>query len=333
MSIKGESDARRMPRLGKIHLGIKVESPGKHPYPQATDYFVVPNEIKKITGEKPRELQIMFPNDDLEEVAPQYLRCYGLTHGLVCWGNGEQGHRKMDVKTGEMAGRDTLNWEWQDKECNTAECPEYGARCRRVMNLVFLMPNIPGLGVWQLDTSSFYSIREVNSSLEMIKTLTGGHIAFIPLTLALGPVEVHPAGEKKKTVQILHIKSNVLLADVIKHSSLAPGKVLCEIDFEERPEDLFPTPLLQQVEEVEDSETTRERLAEWCSIKKTGKKMHVNGSTIRSYYAQVHDISIPLNEIEKEGGKELADTPPKALTLDLLILLREYLQEHQLGLM
>ena len=39
--IKDVSDVRRMPRLGKIRLGIKVEAEGKNPYPRATDYFVV----------------------------------------------------------------------------------------------------------------------------------------------------------------------------------------------------------------------------------------------------------------------------------------------------
>ncbi len=44
--IEGVSDIQRMPKLGKIRLGIKAELKGKHPYPRATDYFVVPDEIK-----------------------------------------------------------------------------------------------------------------------------------------------------------------------------------------------------------------------------------------------------------------------------------------------
>lgn len=335
MPIKDVSDARRIPRLGKIRLGVKREEPGKHPYPKATDYFVVPDDIKEYVGEKPKELQIMFPSDDQELVAPQYLRCYGISHGLVCWGDGEKSHRKIDVHTGEMAGRDTIDWEWQNWDCNTADCSEYGARCRRVMNLIFLLPNIPGLGVWQLDTSSFYSIREINSSLEMIRSITGGRIAFIPLTLALGPVDVFPSGEKKKTVHILHIKSDVKLAGVIQAAQLSPAKNLAmpEIDAEERPEDLFPTPLLEQAGEVEDHETAQYRLDEWRTIKKIGVKMKVDAKAIRSYFGQVHDVSVPLNELLKEeGGKELADIPPKALNLDLLITLREYLQEHQMDL-
>jgi len=68
--IKGISDIRRLPRLGKVRLGIKVEPPDKNPYPRATDYFVVPDEIKEYVGEKPKQLQIMFPVEDPEVFAP-----------------------------------------------------------------------------------------------------------------------------------------------------------------------------------------------------------------------------------------------------------------------
>ena len=219
--IKDVSSARRVPRLGIIRLGVKVEKPGKNPYPQATDYFVVPDEIKDIVGDRPKELSIMFPSNDLEDVAPQYLRCYGQTHGLVCWGDGESSRRKVDTHTGDIAGRDTKDWEWREMTCNPEECPEYGARCRRVMNLMFLMPTVPGLGVWQINTTSFYSIREINTVLELIKSLTvrpdypEGRISFIPVTLALGPINVNPPGMSKKTVYMLHIKTDFRLADII----------------------------------------------------------------------------------------------------------------------
>ncbi|GAH87206.1 unnamed protein product, partial [marine sediment metagenome] len=65
MPIKGVSDVRRMPRLGKVRLGIKVEpeEEGKKPYPRATDYFVVPDEIKELVGNTPKKLNIMFPTE------------------------------------------------------------------------------------------------------------------------------------------------------------------------------------------------------------------------------------------------------------------------------
>ncbi len=81
MPIKGTSELVRMPRLGKIHLGIKVEREGKSSYPKPTDYFVCPPEVQAIFGKEPKSLEIMFPCDDPELFASQYLRCYSLSLG------------------------------------------------------------------------------------------------------------------------------------------------------------------------------------------------------------------------------------------------------------
>lgn len=53
--IKNLGDLRRTPHLGKIRLGVKVEPEGKNFYPKATDYFVVPDEIKRYVDDKPKK--------------------------------------------------------------------------------------------------------------------------------------------------------------------------------------------------------------------------------------------------------------------------------------
>jgi len=343
MPIKDVSSARILPRLGKIRLGIKVEPEDKHPYPKATDYFVVPDEVKKVVGEKPKELQIMFPSNDMEQVARQYLRCYGQTFGLVCWGDGEKCHRKVDVESGDLAGKNTKEWVWQDMTCDYEECPEYGARCRRVMNLMFMLPDAPGLGVWQIDTSSFYSIREVNSTLEIIRNLTRspdypeGRIAFIPLTLSLGPYDVSPPGISKKTVHIMHIRTDVKLADVIKRAMLPPGRVLVpEPELEEAPGDLFPKEVLELHEAQPTEEPpppaeedllglNAESQEEWAAIRKLMGDVHVNEKTARSYFANVYDVSVSLEELAKE-------TAPPALTVHMLKEFRQRLEKSRMNL-
>ena len=76
MPIKDFKGKSRIPRLGKIRLGIKV--PGtKSEYPKATDYFVCPEEVKAVYGEKPKRLNIAFHSEELEEVFPQYYKLYG----------------------------------------------------------------------------------------------------------------------------------------------------------------------------------------------------------------------------------------------------------------
>ena len=89
MPIKGVSEVVRLPRQGKIRLGIKRENTEGIPFPEPTDYFVCPDEVKKIFGEKPKELRIMFPTDDETQWASQFLRCYSDTGNLLCRGDGE----------------------------------------------------------------------------------------------------------------------------------------------------------------------------------------------------------------------------------------------------
>jgi hypothetical protein len=85
--VQGLSDRRRLPRLGIIRLGIKKKSAktGKE-YPVEIDYFVCPEEVKKVYGEQPKELEVMIPINDLESVFPTAYKFYGSSRGLKCQG-------------------------------------------------------------------------------------------------------------------------------------------------------------------------------------------------------------------------------------------------------
>lgn len=251
--IEGLSDIRRMPRLGKIRLGIKVESEGKNPYPKATDFFVVPDEIKQYVGDRPKKLNIMFPTEEAEKFAQQWLRCYSFTQGLVCKGNGKVATRKIDVETGDIARHTTQEWQFRDSwGCDPDTCEQYiDKQCRRVMNLLFLIPDVPGIGCWQLDTTSFYSIVNINSCIDLIRTICG-RISFIPLTLSLEPIDVSPPGITKKTVHVLFIRSDVRLADIQRLGMTPPARItMPALDEEQPPEDLFPEQKIVEAEAKE----------------------------------------------------------------------------------
>lgn len=263
MPIKEVSDIRRMPRLGKVRLGIKVqpEDEGKNPYPRAVDYFVVPDDVKEYFEEKPKRLNIMFPTEDVEKFAQQWYRCYSFTQGLVCKGDGVQALRKVDVETGDIARHTTAEWCFREGwGCDPDECVQYAEKqCRRVMNLLFLMPDVPGLGCWQLDTTSFYSIVNVNSCVDLIRSMCG-RISFIPLILALEPKEVSPPGIKTKTVHILTIRSELKLAQIQKLGRTAPPLITMPgLDEEEAPEDLYPEQkIVEAASATRPAETTAE---------------------------------------------------------------------------
>ncbi|GAI54717.1 unnamed protein product, partial [marine sediment metagenome] len=124
------------------------------------------------------------------------------------------------------------------------------------------MHEVPGLGVYQLDTSSFYSIVNINSQLApdgFMRPFTRGRIAFIPLILSIGPQEVTPPGVSRKTVHVLSVRAEVKLADIIRISRQGPARVLLPtLEEEEPPDDLYPEEVLAQAEEIEEVETPPE---------------------------------------------------------------------------
>ncbi len=217
--IKNLSDQRRIPRVGKIHLGIKVMSKNNKEIPRATEYFVVPPEVAAVHGEKPTQLPIMIPVEDEEFWASQYYRAYSQTRGLTCKGDGETCHRMIDVKGGDMASQASGKVEWKEFACNGKECVYYqGKKCQEVMNLQFLLPQVPGLGVWQIDTSSVNSIRNINSSAELIRGIIG-RIRMVPLILSLEKQEVvNPDDGKKKWVHVMNLRHGATLQNLISDS-------------------------------------------------------------------------------------------------------------------
>jgi len=107
MPIRHLRDRRRYIRLGKVRLGVQVEvltDTGKikmrngQPVmrPQATDYFVIKEEVEgarqqvlDLYDEQPKELPIRFLFDDEEQTFPQYLKMYRGDGQLRCMGDGE----------------------------------------------------------------------------------------------------------------------------------------------------------------------------------------------------------------------------------------------------
>lgn len=211
MPIKGLSEQRRLSRLGKIHLGVKKKSPRTGgEYPTATDHFVCPPEVQKVYGEKPIALNVLIPVEDEEVWASQYYRQYSQSRGLICKGDGETCRRMLDTATGDIAGRDTKEVTWREGiPCPGRDCPDYKAKaCQEVMNLQFLLPKVPGLGIWQIDTGSIHSIMNINNAATFIRAICG-RVSWIPLTLTLEPVEVvNPDDGKKKIVRCMNLRYN-----------------------------------------------------------------------------------------------------------------------------
>jgi hypothetical protein len=237
--INGLSQQRRLPVLGTIHLGIKVPnkaSDGEHP--EATPYFVLPPELVPIYGKQCVSLPIMIPVEDDEFWCPQYYIRYSKTRGIVCKGDGITCRRMVDVKTGATADRNTKAIAWREKlPCAGKNCPNYKTNttkdiCKESMRLQFLLPDAPGLGVWQI-ISSINSILNINSNAFFIRQVYH-RISFIPLMLTLEPKEVNnPEDGKKKTVRVLNIRVQGTMREIMQQASKPHTELMVPITTEE----------------------------------------------------------------------------------------------------
>lgn len=195
--IKGLSDERRLPRLGKIRLGVKVKKQGKDnrcqhdartdchycTYPREVDYFVVPPEVAKALGDdKPKRLDVMLPREDQASVMPTAYKYYKRT-GLFCTGNGESATRRGD-----------------DGQLLEIECPcdflDQPGKCRRMAVINVVIPQVNFGGVYQIVTGSWNSIVDFQSGMDHVRELIG-RCSWVPLVLERSPTAVQHVERKK----------------------------------------------------------------------------------------------------------------------------------------
>jgi hypothetical protein len=308
--IKGISEIIRLPRLGKIRLGIKKENDEGNSYPLPTDYFVCPDEVKKVFGEKPKELRVMFPTENSEQWASQYLRCYSASGSLICRGDRETAVARLLPKPGE----NTLPTGLEEIGCNPNSCGYYKqGQCKRVMNLQFLLPECPGFGVYQLDTTSFHSMRNVNSALAFIRGVCQ-RVSMIPLSLQLVEQEVQPEGWLK-TAHVLKITYPHSLVEIQRYALIPPWKaLLLPPPDSEAPDDLFSQ------EEPEASETPEpipdkdQRLVDlWAKAKSKIWHFDIQDSQIANWFEKNCHLTVRLEDFEPP-------VPPAKLTAKVLSL-------------
>lgn len=192
-SIVGLSAERRIPRVGKIRLGEKVATANGGDRPAATDHFVVPPEVAAVLGERPIQLDVMFPSDDLGVVFPVAYKYYRRAL-LWCTGNGQTGTRIDEESKG-----------FKEVEC-PCEFLEQKNACRHAGSLMMMIPRVSIGGVYQMDTPSRNNIIAIQSGIEHARGLLG-RISWVPFVLTLTPRQMTVQGQLK-TVHLV----NLLLA-------------------------------------------------------------------------------------------------------------------------
>jgi hypothetical protein len=246
MAVKGLTDRRRLPRIGKVRLGYRDE----RGVPHALDHFCVREDSStsrsaveaflEVYKTEPRELDIMLPTDDVEDWCDPFYRMFSQSWKAVCRGDGEVAEAKWDpnqdgprpqgLDAGTWANKHTQAWVPRTIPCAAELCPmQSGERpqCRLSLNFFFLLPKVRGIGAWQLDTRSIHGVRALLDSVALIRSVTGGRIRGLPLQLRLVPREVAPPNVKKKTVHVLELSlPGFTIEDLLRAAQSLPEKAL-----------------------------------------------------------------------------------------------------------
>jgi hypothetical protein len=181
-----ENSTRRIPIIGKIKVGEKIERNGK-PQPVSYDYFVADGNYKHIFDRQfhqKNSLDIVFISDDPSECCVELME---IRKGKKLYAKGDGVNFEVwDSASQKYTLRNTENEpnliQEIEKECNN--------EFQEVLNLYFLILGISEVfGVWKFSTKGKESsIPAIVSSFDMVLQVAG-RIKFIPFTLSVEKVK------------------------------------------------------------------------------------------------------------------------------------------------
>ena len=174
--VKGLTETPRAPIIAKAKIGEK----GDKGQPKRLDYiiFVEPQtgrrlpEYQAVFGERPTSFAALLSADAVEDMVDVAWKRFG-KKGLKCRGDGERGFDRETGEARECAG----DYDFVDPGRHV--CPfarpngDKQAECKPVLSMRLVVPQIPGLGVVQLDTGGVASsIPTLIAQLRMIENMT-----------------------------------------------------------------------------------------------------------------------------------------------------------------
>jgi hypothetical protein len=163
--------------------------------------------------------------------------------------------------------------------------------------LQFLVPDCPGFGVYQLDTSSFHSMVNINSSLELIHNICG-RFAMIPLTLQLIEKEVQPEGQSK-TAWVLTLMPTYSLAETQHYAQMPPEQALVlPPPDSEAPDDLFPEETLKKNRQAARAKEEEELIELWDRAKRKVWQLEMQDYQISHYFMKYFHLGAGLKDFD-----------------------------------
>jgi hypothetical protein len=192
-----EGRVPRLPVVGRIRLGVFEKG-----YPQASDVLIftakVPDtlapladmyggEVKAYMPQKSKQqeyrlistsdsMEVWFPFPNADENVVQSYELWKHT-GLQRRCDGYMAQvNELDTETGEI--------ETVERPCI---CAENSQECETTTTLRFFLPQTPGLGMWELKTTSRHVLYEIHDTIRFLASRFEGQMHRLPLRLAYSP--------------------------------------------------------------------------------------------------------------------------------------------------
>ena len=165
---------QRLPRIGKIKLGITVtkEVPDREnggmktvSFPQEVPHFVCPPELTELYGDKPTRLPILFPSDDIEKVLPTRYEVYsGGLLTLDC-----DGENAVSIPKKGPEVRFACERPMGEPGKPTPEC-KCGAKAKGQLNVIVLGG---GIGTYQITVGGEQRLADLLTQLHIYRETFG----------------------------------------------------------------------------------------------------------------------------------------------------------------
>jgi len=307
--------ARQYPRIGKVRIGIKGKSASGKEIPKSVDYFVPTGDYAHIFteafGEKPTEITIVFPpapDGDISQIINHFYRSYKGSK-LFCMGDGETAKRS-DGK-GKMEVR----------KCPCELLNNEKKSCSERLNISFIIPQIPILGVWEFSTGSVHSRISVFSGIDLTKAFAG-NIVGIPFKLKVEfrTGAIHGSQNKFPVITITPLASTeqlLQMADMdpkTRFNTALLGKSAPQIEKKDDPK------------EIAAPEEHAEIIEEEPAPEKMGTTDISDGEINQAIVANMVDLS-PLRrrelKVEHLGTESISDCEDKNMKIKFLQFLQK----------
>jgi len=291
--------------LGVIRLGIKEKNAKGIEFPREVAFFVVPESLKPLVGDKPTKLTVLFPSDDPDRVlVADYIRYSGKLLTLKC-----DGERFVELpKTGgEVVG--------ECKKERGKPCP-CGAKAVGRLNVIIL--DAP-LGVYQIVCGGEGRIADLLTELNVYKRALG-RLTDVVFVVERGAAEVQIKKEDgsrlPKTGWPVHIKCEFTAAQAAHLRGITlPGMGVPQLP-------------AGQIEEAQDEATpeTPEEDAPWdlSLCYQTARRAGVEPTDYEAYLRAVYKsepADLPNDAIaqEAEFWQKAAESPLALATAESLV--------------